>query len=359
MHVLQLIDSLEAGGAERMAVNLANALAEDNVFSCICTTRDEGALKSTINNNVNYLFINRKYTVDVFALSRLIKFVKTNNIAIIHAHGSSFFFGWLLKLRVPRLKLIWHDHNGNRSEVKGLFPRLLKLCSSKFDAVLCVNDDLKHWIQTNLKAKNLYVIQNFPMLSLSENKTILNGKKGKRILCLANLRHPKNHLLLLNSFRDVYKQFPDWTLHLVGKVYDDEYNKDVKEFIKNENLLNSVFLYDSCNDTSNIISQVDIGVLSSNYEGLPMTLLEYGLGGLAVVVTKVGDNNKVILNDDFGLLIPVNNQKALSESLIYFINNREERFNAGNTLKLHVQNNFSKKSALKKIIDVYLSLNNC
>ncbi|MUU77642.1 glycosyltransferase family 4 protein [Winogradskyella endarachnes] len=358
MRVLQLIDSLEPGGAERMAVNLANALAEDNVFSCICATRAEGALKSTINKSVNYLFLNRKYVVDVIALIRLVKFVKTSNISIIHAHGSSFFFAWLLKLRLPNLKLIWHDHNGNRSEVKGLFPRLLKLCSSKFDAVLCVNDNLKHWIQTNLKASNLHVIQNFPMLSLSEHTTILKGEKGKRILCLANLRHPKNHLLLLESFKDLCDKFSGWTLHIVGKDYNDDYSNAVKEFINSEKLSNSVFIYDSCNDTSNIISQVEIGVLSSNYEGLPMTLLEYGLGGLAVIVTNVGDNSKVIINDEFGHLIPVKNPKALTESLLFYVGNEEDRIAAGKRLKLHVQNNFSKKSALKKIIDVYLSLNN-
>jgi len=358
MRVLQLIDSLEAGGAERMAVNLANALAGERAASFLCATRAEGALKSTIFKNVDYLFLNRKYLIDILALRRLEKFVKTNNITIIHAHGSSFFIAWLLKLKLSKLKLVWHDHNGNRPEVNGLYPKLLKLCSKRFDAIFCVNDVLKDWIQSKLPYKKLAVIRNFPMITLSDKNTLLKGKQGKRILCLANLRNPKNHLLLIDSFKEVCEQFPDWTLHLVGKVYNDVYSDAVKASIENMSLTDNVFLYNACYDTSDIISQVDIGVLSSDYEGLPMTLLEYGLGGLAVIVTNVGDNKNVIVNDNYGHLISAKNPESLTDSLLFFIQNPQARLNTGNTLKSHIQNNYSKDSAIKKIINVYLFVNN-
>jgi len=63
MRVLQLIDSLEAGGAERVAVNYANGLLNRIDGSYLCVTRAEGLLKSSVNNAVGYLFLNKKATI--------------------------------------------------------------------------------------------------------------------------------------------------------------------------------------------------------------------------------------------------------------------------------------------------------
>ena len=57
MRIVQLIDSLDAGGAERMAVNYANALQSKIEFSGLVTTRKEGGLKEQINPKVSYLFL--------------------------------------------------------------------------------------------------------------------------------------------------------------------------------------------------------------------------------------------------------------------------------------------------------------
>ena len=56
---MQLIDSLEPGGAERMAVNWANAFAEKEWFSGIIATRAEGTLQTTLASAVAYLYLNR------------------------------------------------------------------------------------------------------------------------------------------------------------------------------------------------------------------------------------------------------------------------------------------------------------
>ena len=64
IRVIQLIDSLEPGGAERMAVTIANRLAEEVAFSGLVVTRLEGGLKNTINQKVEYAFVNKKKSID-------------------------------------------------------------------------------------------------------------------------------------------------------------------------------------------------------------------------------------------------------------------------------------------------------
>ena len=59
MRVLQLIDSLDAGGAERMSVTIANALSTRIDRSYLCTSRKEGVLKSDLKKDVGYLFLRK------------------------------------------------------------------------------------------------------------------------------------------------------------------------------------------------------------------------------------------------------------------------------------------------------------
>ena len=96
MRVVQLIDSLEAGGAERMAVTIANTFVNELPFSGLVVTRLEGSLKDSINSKVDYLFLKKRKALDFYALLRLRKFVKNNKVSVVHAHGSSYFFAVLL-----------------------------------------------------------------------------------------------------------------------------------------------------------------------------------------------------------------------------------------------------------------------
>ncbi|WP_278011088.1 hypothetical protein [Flavobacterium gyeonganense] len=91
MRIIQIIDSLDAGGAERMAVNYANVLADEIQFSGLVSTRKEGFLKEEINPNVSYLFLEKKQQLDFKALLRLRSFVVKNKVSYIHAHSTSFF----------------------------------------------------------------------------------------------------------------------------------------------------------------------------------------------------------------------------------------------------------------------------
>ncbi|MCF7568975.1 glycosyltransferase [Sabulilitoribacter arenilitoris] len=355
MRILQLIDSLDAGGAERMAINYANMLSQEHL-SFICVTRTEGLLKKAMNNNVDYLFLNKKKTLDFKSIKRLNNYVKKHNIEIVHAHATSFFIATLIKFFNRKIKLIWHDHYGNSEFLKYRKFKILKLCSYKFNTIVSVNDVLKTWSENNLKCKKVSVLNNFVTISTNEVKeTVLKGQKGKRIVCLANLRQQKNHLMLLDAFRGVYEYDKEWTLHIVGEDKADSYSSTLKEKIGALKLHNNVFIYGSRSDVQNILSQSDMGVLSSKSEGLPLALLEYGLAKLPVVATNVGDCNKVVTKISEGVLVESGNYTAFGEAMLNYINNKDLRTSCGETLFENVTNNFSHQSIKKQLIEIYSS----
>lgn len=353
MRIVQLIDSLDAGGAERMAVNFANALSEKIAFSGILATRKEGVLKEEIKQITNYTFLGRKNKFDINAIFLASKYIKNNKIEIVHAHGSSYFFGVLIKLFNPKIKLIWHDHYGNRAE-DNKQKNVLKICSYFFSKILTVNEDLKIWSLKNLNCNQVFFIPNFSDLKPTHEKTILEGENHKRIVCLANLKNPKNHVTLLTAFisSEVYKK--NWTLHLIGKDFNDAYSTNLKAIIKENGLENSIFIYDACQDVKFILSQATIGVLSSTYEGFPVTLLEYAQAKLTVVSTNVGYCKNLIDHNSNGLLFDPLDSDKLSNHFIYLTNTTEICANFATQFQTDIEANYSKEA----IINNYLKLIN-
>jgi glycosyltransferase involved in cell wall biosynthesis len=315
MKVLQLIDSLDAGGAEQIAVHLANQFPKIGIQSYLCTTRAEGILKEQVHEEVNFLFLQKKRTLDLDAISRLKAFIKKNDIEFIHAHTTSFFFATLLKISYPKIKLVWHTHLGARAEKVIRSNRYIKFCSYFFDAIITVNDDLKQWCLDHLKTKRVYYVPNgvslLPKNSLSE-------KREKVILCVANLKEPKNHSMLLEAFALVNKQHPDWNLYLIGKTFHDAYETKVRNSISENALEDVVSIFGQQKDIPSFLKKGSIGVLSSTHEGLPMALLEYGAAGLAVITTAVGECVSVIGDD--GIVVPSNNPSKFAEALLVYLN---------------------------------------
>lgn len=357
MRILQLIDTLDAGGAERMAVNMANALSEKIEVSYLCATRFEGLLKEDLYKNVKYLFLQKKGTIDFKSFFRFYKFIKEEKIDIIHAHSSSFFLAVIVSLFYRKTKVIWHDHYGNSEYVTERPKRVLQLCSYFFSHSFAVNTALASWAKESLNHKSVSYLPNFVNLSNSAKlKTDLKGIKGKRIVCLANLRPQKDHINLLEAFNRISIDFPEYTLHCVGQDFDDAYSKNVYDLVTSLNLNLKVFFYGSCSDVSAILSKCDIGVLSSKSEGLPLALLEYGYAKLPVVVTNIGDCNKVVEDKISGLLVPSEQPNALSDALSKHIRNKKAAIEMGLNLNKVITNKFSHSAVIDLILEQYKTI---
>lgn len=354
MYILQIIDSLEAGGAERMAVTYANALSEKISMSALVATRKEGILKKQLDEKVSYLFLNKKSTVDLKSIFRLRSFVSKNKIKIVHAHGTSFFLAFLLKLVCPRIKIIWQEHYGARALQSRMDNKILLFLSLFFSAILVVNHQLEAWVKKNLFTSEVYFIPNFATLDLRQKKTtFLRGNDDKRIVCLANLKHPKNHFAILSAFKELELKKLGWSLHLIGKDYKDSYSINLKDFIAENNLENSVFIYDSKNDIQHILTQATIGILASTAEGFPVTLLEYGLAKLAVVSTNVGYCSEIIQDSVNGLLFNPSDNLQIQNQILKMISDKQLRDSCALELYKSVSVNYSKDKVIANLLSRY------
>lgn len=357
MRIVQIIDSLEIGGAEKMAVNYANGLFERVDFSGLVTTRAEGNLKNHLNHSVSYLFLKKKTAIDFGAVFRLKKYCKENKVEFLQPHSSSYFTALLVKFIYPNVKIIWHDHNGLSEFISSEKSFALKIASFFFKGIIVVNYKLKDWAEKELNCKKVIYLPNFTTIDNATNaETILMGISGKRILCLANLRDQKNHFLLLEVAEKLKETYPDWTFHLVGKDFEDDYSTQISGLIKSKHLENNVFIYGSKNDIKSIINQSDIAILTSKSEGLPIALIEYGLSKKPVVSTKVGEIPLIIKDGINGFIVNVNDIDLFYQKLLKFILEDDLRIQMGNSLYQTIIENNSEEGVMTNYLNWILSL---
>lgn len=329
-----------------MAVNFANALQPHINGSYLCCTRQEGLLKAQLKSEVGYIFLNKKSSLDPRAILKLQNYIKEKNITIIHAHSSSYFLAGLLKIIGGSFKIIWHDHFGESEFLKKREFKILKKFSNLFAGIISVNTVLKNWAIQELHCEYVIELKNFiPKIETTGSTSIiLNGSPNDfKIICVANLRPQKDHFNLFRAF-ELLEPNNHISLHLIGEDPGTVYSASVLKYMENSYVSHKIHYYGAQSEILPFLQQADLGVLSSRSEGLPLALLEYGIAGLSVVCTNVGQCAEVINN--CGKVVEKENPKMLYEGILTYIKDRVKMNEEGKKFQQKVKANYSELEVL-------------
>lgn len=264
MKVLQLIDSLAPGGAERMCVNIANLLADNGVPIVVCATRKGGAMGKKLLPGIPYYVLHKKSVFDLSAFTKLIKIIRDEKITHIHAHSTSIYWGIAISFFLKNTKLIWHDHYGQSESLHLKSRKSLRLLSKQIDYAIPVNKILLEWMKvaTLIPAANIRQLPNFSLLEVGQS----NAVSPPVILCLANFRTQKNHVNLISALSLLKSDIPNFRVILAGQPGDKSYMFFITAYIQDTGLSSQVSMLYSVFDPEELLSQASIGVLSSDSE---------------------------------------------------------------------------------------------
>ena len=351
--VVQVCDTLEAGGLERVAVNIANLLPRARFRSYLCSTRGGGPLQRELREDVHRLDIRRRGRFDLRALLRLASELRAHEIRIVHAHGSALFASVAAASLAPGISVVWHDHLG--SGWKNRFEWLYRAAAQRTSAIIAVTRPLADWAVRELRRdpSEVRFLPNFVSpWSDAVPAAGLPGRPGLRVLCLANLRPEKDHENVLRAMIRVVREVPGAHLLLVGGSSDSARNAALEGLVRSLGLESSVSFLGSRPDVSNILAACDVGVLGSSSEGLPLALLEYGAAGIATVATDVGECGHV-LGDGAGRLVPPRDPEALAAALIGLLQSPEERVRLGLIFQDRSRRLFGPEAGVARVVEVY------
>lgn len=351
--VLHLTDTLDAGGAEVMCVQLANALPRDRFEAHVCATRRSGPLRQRIRREVGFLDLRRAGRWDAGAIWRLRRYVAEHRIRILHAHSTAVFAASMVKVLSPEVCVIWHDHCG-RQEEKARPAALFRLLRTTVAGVITVNGFLEKWATERLgfRKDRVWLVPNFAGASGEAKWNDIPGEDGFRVVLLGNVRPEKDHGMMLRAMRRVVDVEPRARLLLVGRIGEDEHGQGIRRMVSELGLDSAVTLLGAQSDVGGILQACDVGVLSSTSEGLPLALLEYGMAGLGVVCTEVGDCGRVV-RGGAGMLVAPGDDEGMARGILRFLGSPAVREENGQRLKSIVETEWSESVAVKKVIGVY------
>lgn len=352
--IIQLVDSLSMGGTERMSVNIANYLAEFAVESGLIITRESGGLEQYLKPSVKKKLYKKKGKLDLITFFRIVAFLRKEAPDVLHAHQTSIFWAVLLKKFLPDTKLIWHDHFGMSEQIDHYPRKEMDFFKSSIDGIITVNEKIKSYWQKRFPTMrdNIYYIENFSG-SISEG---LSRKKSDqfRLINIANFRKQKDQLTLLRSLVGLKEKIGDFKVYFLGEFVEKDWTELIQKEIVSLGLEEQAEIVGPVHNIAPYIEMAHVGVLSSESEGLPVSLLEYGMGALPTIATNVGQCGDVLGQGKFGELIPAKSPGMLHQAILKIFADYPHATLQGHQFKKHVEVNYGYLNFFSKYLPIAL-----
>ena len=146
--------------------------------------------------------------------------------------------------------------------------------------VVSVNQTLRRWAVDRLRVPEAraWYLPNFVCVDAGASPIDLPGVAGYRIVSVANFRPQKDHLTLVEALAAIVRVEPRAHLLMVGACPDAGYRDRIAGEIRARGLDRHATILGERSDVPRILRACDVGVLSSRSEGLPLAVLEYGVG---------------------------------------------------------------------------------
>ena len=323
---------LGRGGAETVAFNLSNYLCEKGNDVHILTINSKDQLSERLNKEVKFTTFNKKRIFS--SLIPLIRFIRTENIdcfisnvwpvTVLSVIASFFCSGFRQKLfLVEHCNL--NEEFKNKSKLFRFFLRLsvLLIYNQAYKVIAVSNGVRKDLIRKGLRSEKTKVIYNPAYPTLAENK-LHNEKEEKKwfkedclkLSSVGHLHMQKNHPNLIRAV-DILKNEKKINCQVIIAGEGPEKNK-IEALIHQKNLINEINLVGPISNPISLIEESDLLVLSSDYEGFGMVIVEALSVGKTVVSTDCHSGPSEIIGDnEFGYLCKVDDPLELAEKIDY------------------------------------------
>ncbi len=294
---------------------------------------------------------------DFRVASKIKKYINRHQIEVLHCHGyKENAFGLLTRSGIP---MIATNHLWKDSTLKAKCYCLLDaLLIRFFDRIVGVSDEIVQGMK-NVGIKNAFKIANgidcnrFNFCSKDDDfSRKYNVQPNDFVLgMISSLSYEKNHQAALKALEKMSNQ--NLKLLIVGSgPLEDE----LRKLAENMGLTERVIFTGAVSEVTKILSIVDVFLLPSLSEGLPMALLEAMASGKAVVASNVGDVGNVVEDYVNGLLVNSNSVEELRTAIEFFCKNPEKLIECGHAARHTVKNRYSSSIMAKKYCCIYDSL---
>ncbi len=319
------------GGIGRAVATLASCLAKEEDMQVFTISYATDALPCAYapNSTVHQLSLGfdntsmLKAIVQKRAVSKLKKLVKDNQLDILIPCGALFFPLALLCAKLCNIKCICCEHTS--PQIKSdyrfqLFGR--KIAIRLADKIVVLTKAARQYYIDALHAKPEKTEQIYNIIEHSAVQSAAYHTDSKKIISVGRLSYPKNFERLIRLAQPILTEHSDWQWDIYG---EGELRDALQQQIDVCGLSHRITLKGNDNNLYARYGDYAFCVMTSRYEGFPMSLLEAAANRLPLVAFDVPTGPAEIIQDGVNGYLVQDDDSAMTKAILALISNRELR----------------------------------
>lgn len=355
IRIIHITNNLEFGGVQKIIFQLCKGTKDS--FNKVIVASAGGVYVNRLNKigieHVNIPDICSKNPVNIIKIYRILdSLIDKYNINVIHCHHRMAVL--FAKLFSRKVKIIYNNHT-IYSDKPILTHFLLKGTSIIADGV-----------QAKRNVTDFFRIKNENVLTINNAVDSYNGEyhavpeiesardNGSFIVLNASRFHPQKGLgYFIAAANIIAKKGYNIEFFLVG---DGPQRNEIINMINRFGIKDNIVLLGFRKDIKNVISQCDVLVMTSIYEGLPLTPMEAFSVKKAVIATNVDGNREVVEDNYNGLLADSKDSESIASKIEELYFNRHKLNELSQNAYSSFINKFSEKPFIENYLKFYASL---
>lgn len=360
LKIVQIITNMEhMGGAQIHVRDLANYLQSEGHTIHIVTGADGNAHQLHDNISIHcvqHLIRDLRPIDDVKAFMEIRKLLKMLKPDLVATHSSKAGIVGRMAAKSLHIPVIFTAHGWSFTDgvvsSKKVFYRFVERIAGQFTSgVIAVSEyDRQLALQQKvLPDRKIVCIQN-GVPELVKHKRAVASSKTLNLVMVARFAHPKKQMDLLQSL--CHLQHLDWTMQFVG---DGPELENAKRFAKASGIADRVRFEGRQEDVTTILERANIFILVSQYEGLPLSVLEAMRAGLPIIATNVGGMEEAVTTDN-GILVRVGDLVGLQKAIEKLVVDYDLRIEMGKRGRELFKERFTFQKMMNETVDYYKSI---
>jgi glycosyltransferase involved in cell wall biosynthesis len=332
--LLHVIDSLGLGGAERFLVDLCSALPPDRYKVIVSAVSNDGQRAADLSQaGIELWPLHSRSNWDLSAFLRLVLFMRRQKVDVVHTHlFVGGLFGRLAALLAGVPVKVTTEQNAYAPG--HTLPRWQVLSDAVLarltDRLVAVSVGTRDYLvrEERVPQERIQIVPN--AIRWPESVSASRVRAAKREIggeghfpllgTVARLAPQKGLSYLLQALAGLRRRYPDLLWVILG---EGELRSELETMVDELGLQNHVRFCGLRRDVQAVLQSLDLFVLPSLFEGLPLSLLEAMAAGRPVVATQVAGSSEVIEDGVNGRLVPPADSEALAEAILGLLEDSE------------------------------------
>jgi glycosyltransferase involved in cell wall biosynthesis len=322
MKILQIIDSLNTAGAEKLLLEMIPLLVKKGieVDLLVLDGKQYPYMKQLQQLKCcNIYSLGQGSLLNPLHIFKIIPYLNRYDLIHVHLFPAQYWVVFAKILSFSKVKLIFTEHStSNRRIQKKYFKYIERFVYSFYSKIICITDEVKQVfeVHTKLNSKRFLVITNGVNLtaineSVAYDRNTIYGssinRDDKIIIQVAGFRIEKDQKTVIRAMQYLETNVK---LLLVG---DGSLRKECEQLVKELNLLKRVFFLSVRTDVPSLLKTADISVVSSNWEGFGLVAVEGMASKKPVIASDVAGLSTVVKGA--GVLFEKGNDKELAKTI--------------------------------------------